>query len=409
MKVLIVNTSDSVGGAARAAYRLHKALIVFGIDSKMIVQSKQSNDSSVFGSQTKFGKGISVIRPTIDQIPVKLYKNKSKSLFSPAMTPFSNIVQQINDLNPDIVHLHWVCGGMMKIEDISRIKAPIVWSLHDMWAFTGGCHYDEECGRYQGNCGYCKVLNSNKEHDLSSCIIKRKNKSFKNNDFIIVGLSQWLASAAKESYLFKDNKVVNLPNPIDTDLFKPFNKKQARQLWNLPENKKLILFGAVGATGDPRKGYRELMNALSKLNIEDIELVVFGSSEPKGMPDLKFESHYIDRLYDDISLITLYNACDVMVVPSIQENLSNSIMESLSCGVPVVSFDIGGNSDMVEHYKNGYLAKPFNSNDLANGIDWVINNIHYNDIALNARGKIVREYDINKVVKNYIELYKTVL
>jgi glycosyltransferase involved in cell wall biosynthesis len=410
MKILIVNTSDIQGGAARAAYRLHKALLNQNIDSQMLVQDKVSDDWTVLGYVTKIAKGFAKIKPTLDAIPTKLYSHKTKTLFSPSYLPSSKIIKKINEINPDIVHLHWICGGMLKIEDLAKIKQPIVWSLHDMWAFTGGCHYDEECGRYKENCGYCKVLNSDKKNDLSSRIFKRKKKSFKRNDLIIIGLSQWLANTAKDSHLFKNKKIVNLPNPIDTDLFKPFDKKQARQLWNLPENKKLILFGAMGATSDPRKGYQELIKALLNLQHKNIELIIFGSSEPKEKPNLKFKSHYTGHLHDDISLVTLYSACDIMVVPSIQENLSNAIMESLSCGTPVVGFNVGGNSDMIEHQKNGYLAKPFDSNDLAKGIEWVLEDEQrHQKLCLVAREKVIEKFDSKKVAKQYIELYQSLL
>lgn len=408
MKILIVNTSDIQGGAARAAYRLHKALLNQGIDSQMLVQYKLTDDYTVLGPSTKIGKGFAKIKPTLDAIPTKFYPHKTKTLFSPSCLPFNKIVKQINKIEPDIVHLHWICGGMLKIEDLAKIKKPIVWSLHDMWVFTGGCHYDEECGRYKENCGYCKVLGSNKKNDLSSCVLERKHKSFKRNDLVIIGLSQWLANAAKESYLFKEKKIVNLPNPINTNLFKPFNKKQARQLWNLPENKKLILFGAMGATSDPRKGYQKLIESVQKLHHKEIELVIFGSSEPKEKPNLKFKSHYTGYLHDDISLITLYSVCDVMVVPSIQENLSNAIMESLSCGTPVVGFDVGGNRDMIEHHKNGYLAKAFDSHDLAKGIEWVLENEErYKQLCFAARKKVIAKFDSEKVAKQYIELYQS--
>lgn len=176
MKILIVNTSDIQGGAARASYRLHRALLNSGIDSQMLVQSKSSDDFTVIGPITKVQKAIAKMRPTLDSLPVRWFKNRTKTLFSPSWFGFSNVVDKINEINPDIVHLHWICGGMMTIEDIARIKAPIVWSLHDMWAFTGGCHYDEGCEGYKESCGNCKVLGSNKENDLSKKFLNESKK-----------------------------------------------------------------------------------------------------------------------------------------------------------------------------------------------------------------------------------------
>jgi len=282
MKILIVSKSDIQGGAARAAYRLHHALLAEGVYSQMLVQSKSSDDFTVIGLQTKFQKAIGIIRPTLDSIPVLRYKERTKTLFSPSWVPFSNVVERINEINPDVVHLHWIAGGMMRIEDIAKIKAPIVWSLHDMWAFTGGCHYDEECAGYQKQCGACPVLGSQQDKDLSCKIWLRKQTAFAQlPNMTIIGLSKWLADCASSSSLFANNPVVNLPNPLDTDLFSPSDNTQARALFNLPADKKLILFGAMGATSDPRKGFKEPAQALENLS-SDYELVVFGSSQPQA-------------------------------------------------------------------------------------------------------------------------------
>ena len=409
MKVLIIASSDIVGGAHRAAYRLHLSLLSQDIDSQMLVQNKISGDYTVTGPTSNFRKFVlNPLRPAMDHIIMK--SKKVSTLFSSSYLPFSEIVKQINKINPDIVHLHWITGGMIRIEDVAQIKPPVIWSLHDMWAFTGGCHYDKNCGAYKNSCGACPVLGSTKNNDLSRKVSNRKQKTFnKKKNMTVVGLSYWLNDCSKNSTLLKNKNHINLPNPIDTRLFKPFGKNKARELWRLPKEKKLILFGAVGAISDPRKGFKELSEALHKLQDKDIELVVFGSSEPKKTQDFGFKTHYLGHLHDDISLITLYSAVDVMVVPSLQENLSNAIMESLSCSTPVVGFNIGGNGDMIEHKKTGYLAKPFDANDLKDGIEWVVNNENYDELCDNARDKVVREFDSKVVAKKYIELYKEVL
>ena len=211
MKVLIVNTFDIQGGAARAAYRLHRSLLDAGIDSQMLVQKKSNDDYAVIGPTSKIEKALNFLKPHLDQLPVKFYKNKTKTLFSPAWIGSKKIIQKINEIDPDIVHLHWICGGMIKIEDIIKIKAPIVWSLHDMWAFTGGCHYDESCNGFKYRCGNCKVLGSNRKRDLSRKVFKRKEKIFnKRQNIVIVGLSKWLSECSKNSTLLKDKKYINL-------------------------------------------------------------------------------------------------------------------------------------------------------------------------------------------------------
>jgi len=229
------------------------------------------------------------------------------------------------------------------------------------------------------------------------------------NNLTIVGLSRWLQNCAKESSLLCNSNIVNLPNLIDTDIFKPIEKNHAREKLGLSQNKKYILFGAMRATGDPRKGYDKLQEALKKLNDPLIEFVVFGNNEPSNCQGLTNKTHFLGDIQDDGSLQIIYNACDVIIVPSIQENLSNIILESLSCGSPVVAFDIGGNSDMIDHLNNGYLAEPFDTDDLAEGIEWVINNKNYIDLKKNARKKILKSFDSEIVIQKYLELYKDIL
>ena len=410
MKILIVNTSDINGGAARAAYRLHQALLMNNIDSKMLVMNKSGDDYTVLNTISKFQKAMNKLKAILDTVPVKFYKNKSTTLFSPAWIFSKNIIEEITALKPDVVHLHWINRGMIRIEDLPKIKAPIVWSLHDMWAFTGGCHYDEECGGYRSKCGKCKVLGSKNNNDLSTRVLNRKKKSYSRiSNLTVVGLSRWLQQCAEESALFKGRRIVNLPNPININIFKPFDKSKARKLWDLPRNKKLVLFGAMNATSDPRKGFNELNAAFQHINRDDIEFVVFGSSQPLNPPYLGCKTHYVGSLSDDISLVTLYSAVDVMVVPSLQENLSNAMMESLACTTPVVGFDIGGNADLIEHTSNGYLAEPFNTKDLAKGIVWVLDNKKYPELGSNARAKVEQNFDSEIVAEKYINLYQEIL
>jgi len=410
MKVLIVNESDIKGGAARAAFRLHNALLNIGIESQMLVQRRIGDADFVLGPSSKLQELIGKVRIYLNYIPVLFYRNRTRTFFSPSVELFSNIVQRINDINPDIVHFHWVCGGMLRIEDVAKIKAPIVWSLHDMWSFTGGCHYDEGCGGYKKNCGSCKVLRSTNPHDLSYKILKRKQKSFSDiENLSVVGLSKWLAACASESSLFKNRNIINLPNPIDTEIFSPVCQRSARASLSLPQDKKLILFGALKATSDPRKGFCEIFKALSKLECTDVEIVVFGSQGPKESQGFKYKTHYLGHLNDDASLRSLYSASDVMVVPSLQENLSNAIMESMACGTPVVGFDIGGNGDMIQHQESGYLATPFDSNDLARGLEWVLNHVNYKELSQKARDKVLYSFESTHVANHYVSLYKEIL
>jgi glycosyltransferase involved in cell wall biosynthesis len=409
MKILNVSSRDLSGGASIAAYRLHRSLIKKSIDSQMLVQEKMSDDFTVLGPESNLRKYlINPLRPALDHILMKV--NKAEALFSSSSMPFSDIVSKINKINPDIVHLHWITGGTMQIEEIAKINSVIVWSLHDMWAFTGGCHYDKNCGLFRNECGNCKILGTNKEKDLSRKTFIRKKRAYsKVPKMTVVATSNWIGKCAKESTLLGDREIVIIPNPIDTNLFRKIDKTLAKRIFGIPLDKKVILFSAMNSLTDSRKGFKELLQAINMVEIENVVFVVAGSSQPKEAPELKYPTYFIPPLRDESSLPLLYNVADVMVVPSLQENLANSIIESLSCGIPVVSFDIGGNSDMIHHKKNGYLAKAIVPEDMALGIEWVVKNGNYKELSMRARNLAEKEFNSEVVIAKYIELYSDLL
>ena len=292
MKILILNTHDIAGGAARAAHRLHRALRSHGLDSTMLVQFKSSDDPSVIGPDRKFSKSLAIIRSLLDSLATKFYRKEKHAAFSSAWWPNGRLLRDIARLNPDVVHLHWIAGGFLRVEDLPAIRKPIVWTLHDMWPFTGGCHYDQGCGRYRQGCGLCPVLGSKQQKDLSSWAFKRKHSAFSRWPHLtVVGLSQWIADSAKTSPLLGAKRVVRLPNPIDTQRYHRVDKLSARRLWNLPVDKNLILFGAPRATSDPRKGWKELQDCLNRLKADNSEFVLFGASQPANPPDLGIAGH----------------------------------------------------------------------------------------------------------------------
>ncbi len=413
MKILLLNTSDISGGAARAAYRLHRGLQTIGVDSQMLVQNKTSDDRTVNSPQTKPGKGWAKVRPTLNAIPLQFYRQRDRAPYS-VQWLLERIAPKIAQINPDIINLHWICGGYLQIETLAKFNKPIVWTLHDMWAFTGGCHYSQECDRYTKSCGTCPQLYSNIDWDLSKWVWQRKAKAWKNLDLTIVTPSEWLAKCAKASSLFQDLPIKVIPNGIDTQKYKPVDKQLAKKLIGLSPDKQFILFGAVGATSDSRKGFHLLLPALQKLKYsqkqDQIELVIFGSSQPNNPPDFGFKVHYLGRFYDDISLALLYAAADVFVAPSIQDNLANTVMEALACGTPCVAFNIGGMPDMIEHKQNGYLAQSFEVEDLAEGIKWILadRQRHYK-ITQVARNKVEQCFTLEIQAQKYSKLLKSIL
>ena len=413
MNILMLNTFDTDGGAAIATYRLHQALKNVGVNSRLLVQQSKTSDYTVIVPVEKWKIILAFLRPYMDGVFTKLYRKRPKVLFSPAWLP-EKLASKIAKLNPDIVHLFWINGGFMRIESLKKIKQPIIWTLHDMWPFTGGCHYDDECRGFQKDCGSCPALNSKCQHDLSGNILQRKKKSWNRIPITIVATSNWLADMARSSSLFKNYRIEVIPNAIDTDIYKPVSKQVARAAYNLPQDKQLILFSAFNAATDKRKGSQFLMESLRIMSESDwgnqVELVILGAAHPETSPDFGMKVHYIGNLHDSISQVMLYSAVDVVVSPSMQENLSNTVMESLSCGTPVVAFDIGGMPDMINHKFNGYLAKPFNPIDLADGLIWALENVNQNDtVSKNARQSVLERYTLNIIANRYTALYQSVL
>lgn len=415
MKILHCNTFDIYGGASRAAYRLHKGLQSSSIDSHMLVQNKRGDDWSVIAPQTNIDKGIALLRPVFDALPLtfSFYAKKPSDKFSVSILPGS-FPSKINTINPDIVHLHWLGRGFFRIEELAKLSMPIVWTFHDMWPFTGGCHIDRECGRYQHQCGFCPQLDSNKKKDVSYRILQRKIKVWSKLDLSIVTPSTWMADCAKKSSLFEDKNIRVIPNGLDLQCYKPIPRDHARNLWNLPQDKKLILCGAMNLSVDSNKGSHLLKEALksldkNKLNYP-VELVLFGSHKPENPPEVNLKTHYIGKLHDDVSLASLYSASDVFVCPSMQENLPNMVAESLACGTPVVAFNTGGLPDMIDHLNNGYLAECYKPEDLARGIQMVLEDeSRYEKLCTAARQKAENDYDTLKVSVQYKNLYLNIL
>ena len=408
MRVIHLNHSDINGGAARAAYRIHHALRASGVDSRMWVNKATAGDWTVEGPATKVAKALAAVRGHAASPLVKTLKTGNPIIHSPAVLP-SQWVKRINQSDADVVHLHWVAGEMLSIADIGRIEKPIVWTLHDMWAFCGAEHYAEE---FRWREGYRR--NNRPAHesgfDLNRWTWERKRKHWQR-PMQVVTPSRWLAECVRESALMRNWPESVIPNCLDIVRWKPIEQAQARELLGLPADVPLLLFGAMGGGRDPRKGFDLLTDALAHLRgeIPGLELVVFGQLAPRNRPDLSFPIHYTGHLHDDLSLRALYSAADVLVVPSRQEAFGQTASEAQACGTPVVAFNIGGLPDIVQHRRTGYLAKSFDTEDLARGIKWVLEEGSRTAINAQAREKAVRNFSSTVVSAKYINLYKAVL
>jgi glycosyltransferase involved in cell wall biosynthesis len=405
MKVVHLSYSDSIGGAARAALRIHHAARGAGIDSSLMVNRAALADPTVIGPATAPGRLLAKSRRILADPWRRLLKGGSPGLHSPACIP-SRWANRLNASAAEVVHLHWINCEMMSIADIGRLTKPVVWTLHDMWAFCGAEHYTDG---FRWREGYAAANRPAHESgfDLDRWTWQRKQRHWQR-PFQIVTPSRWLAGCVAQSALFANWPVAVIPNPIDTEVWRPVDKLLARQMLNLPPASPILVFGALGGDEDPRKGFDLLRDALQHLRgrIDGLELVVFGQLAPTQQTSLGFPVRHTGYLHDDEKLRLLYSAADAVAVPSRLEAFGQTASEAHACGTPVVAFNTGGLADIVAHRQTGYLAKPFDVQDLAAGIEWVLGaKASGPDVGIAARERACRLWDSPVIARHYAELY----
>jgi glycosyltransferase involved in cell wall biosynthesis len=409
MKVLLINTYASKGGAAKATARLFSGLKALGTDVSMLAQNRESDDPEVIQSGGRIASCFNPLRPYID-FAISLPFVRKRLLFSTSMIP-DGVVKTINQINPDIVHLNWIAGGMLRIESLARISKPVVWTLHDLWPFTGGCHNPLSCTRYREACGKCPLLHSSRENDLSRKVFERKRETYgQMKNLHIVTPSRWLADCVKSGPLLGDRPVTVIPNGLDTELFKPSENSEARRQFGMPDGRKTILFGGIRGVEYPLKGFHLLLDALQKTSRTDLDLVVFGSSGFHPKKILPLPTRFLGHIAEEKELALLYSAADAVAVPSYQEVFGQTASEALSCGIPVVAFRSTGLIDIVDHQLNGYLATPFDTADFAMGINQLTGDesIH-RQRSQQARIKALEHFDMKKVAGSMNQLYHQVV
>ena len=408
MKVAQVSYSDIDGGAARATYRIHHALREHGIDSQMHVVNAESGDWTVHKPNGAGANTINSLRNYLGAASTKLFCTGNRVFHSSAIIS-SRWPRRLNQAGADVIHLQWVQGEMMSIADIGRLQQPVVWTLHDMWGFCGAEHYTED---FRWRDGYLRNNRPSHESgfDLNRWTWRRKMKLWRLPMHIVTP-SHWLADCVRQSVMMRNWPVSVIHNAIDTEAWRPIDKALARRILRLPADVPLLLFGAIFGTRAPRKGFDLLRNALDHLRGElpGLELVIVGQLAPRESMNLGFPIHYTGHLHDDVSLNLFYSAADAVIVPSRQDNLPNSGVEALACGTPVVAFNTGGLPDIVEHEKTGYLARPFDTLDLASGIRWVLDGVERRlSLSTESRKAAVARFSYPVIAEQYLQLYKSV-
>ncbi len=418
MKVLHINQSDTGGGAAVAAVRLLDALESNGTDARMLVLEANNNhpniEALVSGRRKKLVRNFKFLAEVLSFMPSE--KNAQlRFAFSSGRYGYDLSKHPLIQ-DADILHLHWINQGLLSLKYLEKLiqtGKPIVWTLHDTWPFTGGCHYPEQCGGFTSTCGQCPMLKSPGENDLSARQHLSKETMYDNASLTFVGCSNWMKEMADKSSLVR--KVLKYPvkkifNPIDINLFVPGNTKLIREKLGLPVNKKLLLFGAANTT-DPRKGTELLLRALKQISInnphlqDELELVAFGKNIAAFEHETPFRLHPFNVVTSQQKMAQLYQASDFFVLPSMQDNLPNTVVESLSCGTPVVAFNIGGVPEMIRHNESGILVSPGKWKKLEEGILSLLDTS--SEMGKNARLFAERNFAPSIIAKQYQEIYKT--
>ena len=404
LKVLVVNNIDVKGGAYRASINIHKAFLKAGIES-------------CFYNYEHLGSAfIRNIHHSLDRVALRCYPNrKEPDFFSPSKVGI-NIRKDPVFKDADIINLQWINGGFMSLKSVEwilQLGKPIVWTMHDFWPISGGCHLNRGCMKFKEQCGACPVLGSKNETDLSRKIWERKSNIYQNNNLHWVTVSDWFLAQAKQSSLLSNFELHKIYNAIATDVFRPHNKLQVRKELNLPTDCFIVLTGGFGITKDPNKGFSDLLQSLqiikSKYQIteENICLVVFGDIQESELNKSVFKTINAGLINDDKKLSKYYAAADVFICSSKQETGPTTILESMACATPVISYDVGVVPEIVKNNENGIICSKSNPEEIAAGILFFYNmeKEKRSRFGLNARKMIALNCSAEIIGKKYLDLF----
>lgn len=403
----IVHIQYSVESAGRAALRLQNAFRTVNVDSNIV--SLHSTDNVTPGIRYMGFKQKLVARID-DKIQEFLTRKIDKQMGSFSYPVLGSNLARINEVKQaDIIYIHWALKGFLNfrsMQQIARLNKPVIFFMHDMWNITGGCHHSFACDKYKTTgCNSCPMFVPSEVNDLSAREFKKKLSLYsKYNNLYFVAPSRWLYNCSKESMLTKNKPLFYIPNIFDNTLFRPADKAATKQLLNIDVNETVIAFGAV-TVNSPYKGWKYLLHALGILsrdnNLGKLSVLIFGSGYNKEIEEaIPFKTRFMGYLKDEYSVSLVYNAASVFVVPSLADNLPTTVQESLSCGTPVVGFEVGGIPDMIRHKENGYLAKYKDAADIAEGIRYCINS--------QVKGHVLPAFDRDAVLKMHLELFDKV-
>ena len=412
MRVLIVNTAERTGGAAIAANRLLQALNRNEVEARMLVRDRKTDAPDVVNIPQSWRLKANFLW---ERGVIWLANGLSKqNLFQVDIANAGTDITRMEAFRwADVIHLHWVNQGFLSLKDLERIMAsgkPVVMTMHDQWYFTGICHYSGTCDKYRSQCCSCPMIKGI-GGDMARRVFDRKRAIYEGRNLTFVGCSRWMADLARQGVLTQGHTVTNVPNAIDTEVFKPLDKASARKKFGLPMDKRLLLFGAQRIT-DKRKGFRYLAEACEHISMHHptlpghLGVVVLGGDAESVKSALPLPVYTVNYLSNEAEIAELYNAVDLFVTPSLQDNLPNTIVEAMSCGVPCVGFNVGGIPEMISHQQDGYVADYCDSIDFAQGIAWCLNDSRYDSLSQQARSSALATYSEPIAAQRYQAVYQ---
>jgi len=414
MRILIVNTSERTGGAAVAASRLMEALCNYGVKAKMLVRDKETQSLTVSALP---GQRRSQCHFLWERFVIWLHLHfRRQHLFDIDIANAGTDITRLPEFQEaDVIHLHWVNQGMLSLKNIRKILEsgkPVVWTMHDIWPATAICHLTLDCRHFENQCQQCRLLpGGGSVNDLAAQVWQRKQRILSGRHIHFVACSQWLAEEARHSALLQGQIVTSIPNPIDTHFYRPHDKQEARQLLGLPAEGPVVLFASQRVTNQ-YKGMNHLIAACQQLAAQHPKLratmtvAILGGHAEEIVGQMPFRTHALGYVNDEQRIVAVYNAADVFVLPSLSENLPNTIMEAMACGVPSVAFRVGGIPEEIDHRQNGYVANYQDSDDLAQGIWWTLFEADQESLRKACLQKVSHCYSQQSVANRYFELYE---
>lgn len=417
LKVLLLNTSERTGGAAVAAGRLLNALQKRGVDATMLVREKQTERPDVAGlNRSVWDKTVNHFRFLWERLTIFLCnKGSRRNLFRVSIANTgTDISAHPLVRQADVLHLHWINQGFLSLKDIKqllRLGKPVVWTLHDLWPATGICHHPGECGKFESECcDDCPKLVKAPLWEMAGKVFREK-KAIPLSEITFVGCSRWITEQTRVSALLRPADFHSIPNPIDTEIFKPVEKAGARKALGLPLDKYLILFAAVKLSDNQKGGgyFSEACRILKAYTSLPVEIVLMGNGAEELLKAFPFPVRALGYIPDEKKKVQSYAGADLFVCPSLEENLPNTIMEAMACGTPCVGFRTGGIPEMIDHKRNGYIARYKDSEDLAEGILWVMEHKEKERLSEACIEKVSGNYTEAIVSAKYMELYNKVL